>query len=425
MSQSALKISKSPNSRFATFFGNLFENKPDLVLGIIRNIRPNFSVPGKDGPVFITRFQDVRESLERSEIFNVVYGPMMDPSVGPFMLGRDNTTINQRDKGIMRALIQREDLPRIRGLVKQLTKETLEPHKQSGRVDVVRALSRVVPIRLTGEYFGFPGPDIDSMLRWSFATQHDMFHNAVRDQRVHQANVQAGLEMKAYLSKLITERKLQIENDHELEDILSRLLRLTTPQEIGFGVDRITTNIMGTLVGGVETTSQAVAQILQQLFLRPKELKGAILAARADDDELLFTYCWEALRFDPINAVAFRHCVEDYRIASGSLRSIKIKAGKTVLISARSAMKDWREVPSPRKFRLDRPAYHYLHLGYGLHTCLGDQISRVQIPEIIKQLLLLPDIKQLEPISHYGSPHLAEGEKSPFPESYVVGFNGR
>ena len=194
MSQSA---SKTPNSRFATFLGNLFESKPDLVLGIIRNIRPNFAVPGKNGPVFITRFQDVRESLERPEIFNVVYGPMMDPSVGPFMLGRDNTTINQRDKGIMRALIQREDLPLIRSLVKQLTIETLKPHIQSGRVDVVKVLSRVVPVRLTGEYFGFPGPDIDSMLRWSFATQHDMFHNNTRDQRVHQENIRAGTEMKA------------------------------------------------------------------------------------------------------------------------------------------------------------------------------------------------------------------------------------
>ena len=414
----------SITDRLADYFARLFKKKPDLIFRIIRNIKPNLSLPGKGGFVIVARFHDVREALERPEIFNVVYAPMMDPSVGPFMLGRDNTTINQRDKGIMRALMQREDLPRVRELVSRLTKDAIRPHLSEGKIDVVKHISRHVPIRLTGEYFGFAGPDIESMLRWSFTTQHDMFHNFPgADKKVHEANVRSGNEMRSYLEGQIPLHRAGLENAPLRDEILSRLLKVQTPVEIGFDEARIATNIMGTLVGGIETTSQAIAQILQQLFKRPDILKDAVGAARAGNDDLVASYCWEALRFDPINPFMFRRCVEDYKIASGTFRRLKIKAGKTVLISTRSAMRDGRELPNASEFRIDRPKYHYMHFGYALHSCLGDQVSSVQIPEIIKQLLLLPGVTELKPITNLGSTQLEQGEESPFPESYTLGFD--
>jgi len=412
-------VADSPVARFGKF---LINNYPDFLFGLIRNTRPNLSLPGSGGPVFVTRYYDVCEALNRPEIFNVIYAPMMDPSVGPFMLGRDDTTINQRDKGIMRALIQREDLPRVREMVAQITQDVIRPHLDKGKIDVVKHVSRHVPMRLTGDYFGFPGPDIDTMLRWSFTTQHDMFRNADEDTQVHDANLESGREMKSYLDSWIPQRRRELEIDPELDDILCRLLKLETPKEIGFGDERIASNIMGTLVGGGETTSQAVAQILVQLFKRPEKLKGAVDAAKTNDDELLFAYCWEALRFDPITPFVARLCVKDYKLASGTLRSLTVKAGQTVLISTRSAMKDGRVLQAPRRFRIDRPEYHYLNTGYGHHTCLGDHVSRVQIPEIIKHLLLLPGVKQHQGITSDGSAHLEPDEKSPFPESYVLEF---
>lgn len=103
----------------------MIENKPDLLFKILRNTRPNFVSPN-NSPVFITRFNDVEEALSRPEVFNITYAPMIDPSVGTFMLGRDGTTINQRDKGIMKALMQCEDLPMIRQQVASLVDETVE-----------------------------------------------------------------------------------------------------------------------------------------------------------------------------------------------------------------------------------------------------------------------------------------------------------
>ena len=64
-----------------------------------------------------------------------------------------------------------------------------------------------------------------------------------------------------------------------------------------------------------------------------------------------------------------------------------------------------------------------MHFGYALHSCLGDQVSSVQIPEIIKQLLLLPGVTELKPITNLGSTQLEQCEESPFPESYTLGFD--
>jgi cytochrome P450 len=398
----------------AKFLAWMIANRPDLLFAIIRNTRPNL-VLGSTGPVFITRFPDVQEALSRPDIFNVTYAPMMDPSVGPYMLGRDCTEINQRDKGIMRAYMRMEDLPVIRQRVRRLADEAVEAVLYTANeIEVISTLSRMVPIRLTGEYFGFPGPDAASMFRWSRATQYDMFHNLDGNEQVHQDNIAAGHEMRAYLTGLLPRRRAQLAAGERLHDILSRLLESHFAADIGFDDERIITNMMGTLVGGIETTSQAIVQILDQLFKRPKVLAEAIAAANGNDDRLMYRYCWEALRFNPINPFVVRRCVADYRIAKGTLRAATIRAGSTVLVSTRSAMRDGRQLDAASGFAIDRPESVYMHLGYGLHTCLGDQVSRVQVPEIVRRILQIPGVRPAGPIDFAGGP---------FPERYVLRYD--
>jgi cytochrome P450 len=405
---------KKPQGLAARFLAWMIANHPDLLFAIIRNTRPNLAL-GRTGPVFVTRFPDVQEALSRPDVFNVAYAPMMDPSVGPYMLGRDCTEINQRDKGLMRAYMRIEDLPAIRQKVRELADGAVESQiYTSNQIEVVSTLSRLVPIKLTGTYFGFPGPDLASMFRWSRATQYDMFHNLDGDEKVHQDNIAAGQEMRAYLAELLPQRRAQLQAGEPLDDILSRLLKSSFPSPIGFDDERIITNIMGTLVGGIETTSQAIVQILDQLFKRPKILKEAIAVANGNDDQLMYRYCWEALRFNPINPFVVRHCRIDYRIAAGSLRALTIPAGSTVLVSGRSAMRDGRQLSAASSFAIDRPESVYMHLGYGLHTCLGDQISRIQVPEIVKRILRLPGVRPASEIDFGGGP---------FPERYMIGYD--
>lgn len=387
---------------------------PDAVFALLRRVRPILETPVG---YLITRFDDVQEALERNTIFTVKpYAPKMDPSVGPFMLARDGTTINSRDKGIMRAMLSRDDLPKVRTMAADLAKKAVDA--AGGRIEVVSQLSRLVPVQMTGDYFGFPGPSEAKLFEWSRATQYDMFHNPLNDPEVHRANVAAGQEMSAYLQQdLIPKRRAELQQDPNKDDILSRLLRMSLPEEIGFDDARVRTNTMGLLVGGVETTSQAVVQILDQ-FLRcfPKEMAAARTAA--GDNETFDRYTWEALRFNPINPFVIRLCVEDYIIARGTDRETEVPAGSVTFISARSAMMDGKQMTDPDDFRTDRPPYRYMHFGYGAHTCLGDHVSTVVIPELVKALLVRDGLRPAE-----GDDGEIDFEDGPFPERYVLCYD--
>lgn len=381
----------------------------------LREHRPIFVMPAA---TLVTRFSDVQEVLRRPTLFSVrLYQDKMDGSVGPFMLARDQTVINRRDKSIMKTMLRLEDLPAIRKTVADLADAAIAT--SNGTIEVVSQLSRLVPVHLTGQYFGFPGPDVASMMRWSRATQFDMFHNFPQnDPKVHADNLQAGTEMKAYLGQLLPQRRAELQANPSLDDTLSRLLKTVLPEVIGFDDERIIANTIGLLVGGVETTSAAIVQALDILLAQPDKLAAATAAATAGNDALLSQYVWESLRFHPINPFVVRFCEQDYELASDTDRRALIKAGTVVLASTASAMMDDGEVDSPEEFRLGRPDYLFMHLGYGHHTCLGDQVSLVQVPTIIQRLLLRKNLRRAA-----GTDGQIDTQGGPFPEKFVLQYD--
>jgi cytochrome P450 len=77
-------------------------------------------------------------------------------------------------------------------------------------------------------------------------------------------------------------------------------------------------------------------------------------------------------------------------------------------------MRDGRQLDAASSFAIDRPESVYMHLGYGLHTCLGDQVSRVQVPEIVRRILQIPGVRPAGPIDQGGGP---------FPERYLIRYD--
>jgi cytochrome P450 len=352
----------------------------------LREERPILVTPG---PVLVTRYADVQEVLSRHKVFTVRHlATRIDDVVGPFMLGRDATTVNERDRGIMQAVLRREDLPRVRETVARLADLAIDEETEGGRMDAVSGLSRRVPVDLCGEYFGFPGPDRATMMRWSRTANLDFFFNLGNDPALHQPAVRCGEEMNAYLGELIAHRRAAIASGERRDDVLGRLLEAHLPDAIGFDDERITANVMFMLLGGVETVSGAVILALDELLRRPDALAAATRAARDADGAEVGRHVWEALRLNPVFAFVARQSVADYTLASGTERETRIPAGTLVYASLASAGLDGREVPAPEEYRLGRPEHHLnMHFGYGHHLCLLYYLSGVEVPEILARLL--------------------------------------
>ncbi len=394
------------------------------------------------GTIVLSRYQDVVEALNMPSKLSVRnYQDKMERSVGPFMLAYDGSQYNIKEKPWMRKMMPESDLSQVRQIVRRLVSQAITDEqyigedlngKTYGRLEIINQIARKVPIQLSGEYFGFPGPNLKKMYEWSRATQDDFFHNVKNDKDVRLAAVKAGKEMHEYLKDLVDQKQKQIVAGSTQDDVLSRLVRndvkeFVSPQSAED--DRVRTNIIGTLVGGIETTQAAISQSLEQLFLRPEMFEKARLAAQANDVDLVAKYVWEALRFHPVNPFVVRYAEQDIKLKSGAI----VPQGYHVLISTQSAMFDDYEpgFEQPNEFRLDRNQSKFFHLGYGHHRCLGDFVASIEVPEVVMALLKLPNLRPAS--GHAGTidfrkrikPNTlsADTVSTSFPESYSLEYD--
>lgn len=366
-------------------------------------------------PLFtlVTRASDVLAALSRPSTFSVQANrATMDPSVGPFMLARDETPINWQEKGLMQALLRWDDLPRVRQLAGTVAGQALAG-AATGSLDIVPAIARQVPLRVVQQIFGFTAPDAD-LLRWSFATQHGMFRNLPFDPGVLKRCHAAGVDMRAWLKPFLDGKRAQAPSG--AEDTVSRLIDLAHAGAAGIADDRVTSNVCGLLVGAIETMSQAIVQIVDQFLLHPDWLAGALAADRAGDAAGFDGHVFEALRFNPITTVVFRHVEADAVI--GAPPVLEVKQGTTLAIGSGSAMFDPGLMPDPKAFNPARPAKSYLHFGLGHHECLGKYVGEAAIPEAVRQILRLPGLRRAA--GEAGHIDFAHG---PFPEHMTIEWN--
>ena len=385
----------------------------------LRSKRPIFATPTF---VMVTRHADVLDIFGQPELFSVRgYAGKMDPSVGPFMLARDKTQINWRDKAVMRSVLRWEDLPRVRQIAGEGARESIDAAGEE--IDLVPAVGRITPLRIVQRYFGFKGPDDATMLRWSLATQTDMFRNPFNTPEVHAASVQAGTEMRAWLRAALYRPAAPRPAPRETalgrllrmltgspppaaasapdpgpagDDTFSRLQRMMRTADAPFDEETLVGNMAGLLVGAIETSSQAIVQAAEQIMLRPDVRAQAEAAAKSGDNEAFDAIVWEALRFNPITPMVFRFVERDTVLAAGSPHEMAVKAGTIVAPCVASAMFDEAVVDDPDTFRPGRPDAAFFHLGVGHHECVGRQVGLQLVPEAVRQILLTPGLRLIE-----------------------------
>ncbi|MFF4192016.1 cytochrome P450 [Nonomuraea sp. NPDC001831] len=378
----------------------------------LRERRPVFVTPAF---TVVTRFADVTEVLAHEQVFSVrAFAPRLDAALGaPFMLGRDATPMNWREKGLMQLMLAPEDAAGVRELTGRLADELLDAAGPGGRLEAVEGLFRPVALGVCARYLGVPGPDPRTLGRWTRAVVADGFANFLGDPQLRAASVKAGAELVGYLRDLLAEHRATLRAGRELpDDVFARLVRTSPP---GVPDDRIVINMAGLPLGFVESAPGAMAEAVEQLLLRPRVLAEA--TAVAGDPERFDPYVWEALRFSPFFKLLPRLCERDHVLAAGTPRSTVIPAGTFVLAAPASAMFDADVVPEPEEFRLDRPPHHRLFFGSGHHACLGVHVAAVVIAETVRRLLLRPGVRMLPPPEGR-----VERSLGIFPDAFALGL---
>ena len=334
----------------------------------------------------VTRADDVREVLSDHRSFTVaLYEPKMEELTGPFILGLDDTALYRHDHAALRAAMRSEDIPEIADATLAAARERMSA--ASGRIDVVSELADPVIDYVIAKYFGTPGPDTATQLRWARNLFEHIFLNVGNKSAVRDRALADAAKMRAHLDGLIAGRRAALESGPDVpDDVLTRMLR-HPPAEGGLHDIAIRHNFIGLIAGWIPTVSKAFAGAIEELLRRPAELELAQRAARDGNRELVAAYVFEAMRFRPQTWALIRTCATDRTVAEGTSRATTMRKGAKVLVGVQSAMFDERAVRAPREFRVDRPWDDYLHFGHGLHTCFGLEINRVHIPAMAVALL--------------------------------------
>ncbi len=398
--------------------------------------------------VLVSKYADVIDLLQMPKIFTVdLYKPKMgvtatDPG---YLMAHDDDAIHYREKSLMQGMLNRNDLPRIRALIAKSSSEIL--NAAGGKIDIVYNYCRMVPAILVQEYFGLDNVDKKDLIEWSFWNQYDVFHNQPFDlnspehaKYIKDNHDRVTVALGNYIKKELIEKLATVKLDQTKnlfligwrilkgilnalagkpkhipkDDVFSRMLRTSFAEQVEFDLVRVGVNAGGLLIGAIETTSQAVAQVIEFFIKQPELLAKAKEAAQQKDLKAFDNLVWEALRYVPISPYMFRQISEDYVLAKGSSYETLIPARTNVIVLTQSAMFDEFANTNPDEFNPDRTFYHNFNFGFGPHDCLGKYVGMEMIPEMVHQVLLLPNIKADSPIDF---------KNGPFPESYSLSWS--
>jgi cytochrome P450 len=414
---------------------------------------PFFKVLRERRPVLVTpvctllaRFDDVTDMLQQPRIFTTaLYLPKMGNGI--YLMCHDDDALHTREKSLMQAVLNRDELPAVRAMVGRLARAALDGATNK-RFDGIADYTRMIPARLVQEYFGLKGRDVRELMEWSYWNQVDTFHNLpfdlLTDERraeIVRRHDETGKTLSKYVEELVAMRLGELDLEMSAapilvlrrwlakigraftgkpaptlsDDITSRVLRSHFPRPVEFDIKRAGINVGGLLVGAIETTSPAAAAVIQFLLERPALRDQAIAAARLPDPAQFDGIVWEALRFVPISPYLFRETSGAITLARATRFATDVPAGTLVLALTQSAMFDPSAFERPDEFVPTRNWYHYFHFGFGSHECLGRYVGMVLIPEMVRQILLRPGLAA-EASMDFGD--------GPFPQHWPLRWTG-
>jgi cytochrome P450 len=365
------------------FFEEMRERRPVLAL-------PNLTIA--------FRFADVSLVMRRHDDFGV---DLYKPKQGDYFMAQDDTADHWRDKSIMRAILDFERIPKIRSFTADTTHKLLAEGK--GYIDLPNAVTRMVPVEVVREFFGFKGIEAQDLIDWSYWNQIDAFHNQSFDEQPDAAEIVSEREnaikkVGINLALLVAKRAIPARLGMGPDDPVTRLLKLSFSGALKFPIAKVILNLGGLLIGTVETTSFTLCNALAELFERPEVLAEAQRVARQEAPEAVDAFVFEALRFRPAFPWFFRTCHTRTELSGGTAEAQWVEPGTTVLIMGHSAMQDPAGFSDPTKFDVARSQADNFVLGQGLHECLGRPIAKPMLGEIMRQILRLPGLEKAGPI---------------------------
>jgi cytochrome P450 len=281
------------------------------------------------------------------------------------LMVRQMLFLDQPEHGRVRRLASFAFTPRrIRHLhdhIQEIATRLIDKLEGQDTIEIMDSLANPLPAIVTAEMLGVPTADHNLLKAWSqsFAEMLGNFqHNPGRAQKT----LQVVEEMVAYFRDAV-----RAEAERPTQGLINAL---TTAEVDGdrFTEEEVIANVIVTMVGGQETTTNLIGNGLLTLLRRPEALEQL----RADP-ELMPSAVEELLRYESPSQHTARLAP-----AGAELGGKEIPEGNAVIAVMGAGNRDPDRFPEPDRLALDRDDNRHLAFGWASHFCFGAPLARME-----------------------------------------------
>jgi cytochrome P450 len=277
----------------------------------------------------------------------------------------------------MRSLVNKVFTPRAIQAQKEMVIEQIDHYlgiADRDNFDVVQDFSALFPVEVITRMLGVPAEFRQQVRIWLDQTLEREYGKV----EMPAAGMEAGIASGMMYYELIQQRRAEPQND-----MISNLIAVEVEREDGTltKLDDIEITAFASMLGGAgaETVTKLVGNAVVTFGENPDQWQMLL-----DDRSKIPAAVEELLRWEAPAQYMVR-----YSLRESELHGVTIPANKPVLLCVGSANRDERAYTGADTFDIDRDRSEAqnLGMGYGVHSCLGAALARMESAIAIEKLL--------------------------------------
>ncbi|AMN40873.1 cytochrome P450 [Rhodoplanes sp. Z2-YC6860] len=339
-----------------------------------------------DGSYFLTRYDDLVAVYHDTKTWSSDKTVQFKPKFGDSALYEHHTTslvfndppIHTRVRKLLAPAFTPRALKALQPRIELLVDRLLDHAAEHGQIDLIEDFAAAIPVQLIGDMLGIPQDERGPLRDWSLSILGAL--EPVLSEQQLGGGMTAVEEFKAFLRDLVARR--QREGAQDPGEILSTLIGATDLGGTEPSGDKLSElellhNCIFLLNAGHETTTNLIGNGIDLLRRHPDVMRD--LAAHPQTIE---TAIEEFLRMESSNQLGNRRAAADTRIGETAM-----PAGTYVHLCIGAANRDPAQFPEPDTLDIRRTPNRHLAFGFGIHTCAGNSLARMEAQVAIGKLV--------------------------------------
>jgi cytochrome P450 len=316
----------------------------------------------------ITRYSSVREALLNADAFTSTAGVSMNPEINRASKGLMLTTDDPEHRRLRRVFIRPltpAAVSTLRDRLTALAEERSSELLALGEFDAVTQLAHYLPLTVVTELLGLSPRGRQNMLQWAAA----LFNaQGPENYPLTLSGAELGREAFSYLANLQREELTP-------EGWAAALFRAADQGELS--QDEARAMLLDYTAPALDTTINGLSSALWLLGHHPTQWD-----LLRDSPQLVDSAIAESLRMETPIRWFSRVLTREY-----SFDGIALPQGSRALMLYGCANRDERRYANPDTFDIARDARDHIAFGYGIHSCAGMHLAKLEIRTVLAILV--------------------------------------